>query len=286
MIAASAWAAEPADFSKIGSEEKIDYYFREPQKDGLAYRGMLSPYNSVGRAGNMMYPAPNAVGLIAAVLTHALIADSAQKAAQNQAQQEADKTLSPYQEVIHTINYEQLAMRALGKMSQNVTVRFIDKAAVVGNKSLVECSLAYAMSQDQTALILENRMTIKAAANDVKKDRTLSVRVISPSLKEGKPEELWTRNNGERLIETSALLLAQSLQIGFLDLQNAHAPVDDGKPFQTVRYKEGGDERYERAQIVSNQCNRVLMRTLRGSYMLVPASPISSDTQEEHCASL
>jgi hypothetical protein len=37
-----------------------------------------------------------------------------------------------------------------------------------------------------------------------------------------------------------------------------------------VRYNEGGTERMERAQVVSEQCGQLVLRTLRGNLISVP----------------
>jgi len=48
------------------------------------------------------------------------------------------------------------------------------------------------------------------------------------------------------------------------------AAAADETPSKTVRFPQGGTERIERAQVLAERCDRVLIRTLRGEIMSVP----------------
>jgi hypothetical protein len=46
---------------------------------------------------------------------------------------------------------------------------------------------------------------------------------------------------------------------------------NNDQPFRTIRYLEGTAEKMERAQLINEHCGRLLIKTLRGSLMSVPA---------------
>lgn len=48
------------------------------------------------------------------------------------------------------------------------------------------------------------------------------------------------------------------------------------QPFRTIRYVEGTAEKMERAQLVSEHCGRLVIKTLRGSLMSVPVKASAS----------
>jgi hypothetical protein len=48
------------------------------------------------------------------------------------------------------------------------------------------------------------------------------------------------------------------------------AKASPDAPHRTVRYRLGGEERMERAQVLSERCDRLLIRNLRGWLMSVP----------------
>ncbi|UUZ52375.1 hypothetical protein LP419_22905 [Massilia sp. H-1] len=66
-------------------------------------------------------------------------------------------------------------------------------------------------------------------------------------------------------------MFAQSLDIALADVQ---ATPGTAAPFKTVRFTEGGAERMERAQVLSEKCGQIVLRTLRGNLMSVPRVPL------------
>lgn len=81
---------------------------------------------------------------------------------------------------------------------------------------------------------------------------------------------LWMAQQGQRVSDESAALLAESLDVAMWEFS---APKGDDKaPSKTFRYAEGGREKMERAQLVQERCGRALVRTLRGWLMSIPTA--------------
>ena len=133
----------------------------------------------------------------------------------------------------------------------------------------VESDPVFLITQDQSAIILENSISIYAPDAPSAAAYQNTVKVVSEA-KEGKDlAGFWTANQGEKLKQESASLLAQSLDIAMSEM--AGSSSKDNSPQKTFRYFEGHSEKMERGQLVSEQCNRVVIKTLRGGLISVPA---------------
>lgn len=259
--------AQPS--SSRSSAGDSSWSLRLPQENKVLFRGVVS-FDEAG-AGNtqIAYPAPNAVGFLAAVLTHGAVVESQKKKQKDQLQEAADKVLSPYETVLSPYTHKELMQRGLEKTSTGGRNKLIEFSEKPDSKWLVESAPVFLITQDQSAIILENSIAIYAPdtlSNIVYQN---TIRVVSET-KEGKDlAGFWTANQGERLKEESAGLFAQSLDIAMSEMANASNSNDS--PQKTFRYLEGHTEKMERGQLISEQCNRVVIKTLRGGLISVPA---------------
>lgn len=134
---------------------------------------------------------------------------------------------------------------------------------------MLESLPAYAMTQDERALVLDNSVTIHRGGDGSKEAYQAVIRVVSQPRAEEDPQAFWNSNEGVALKEESASLLAHSLELALRDARTAVATDPAG--FRTVRYREGAAEKMERAQFIARRCGREVIRTLRGWLMSVPA---------------
>lgn len=104
-----------------------------------------------------------------------------------------------------------------------------------------------------------------------RKDATFarSIRIVSHAVAPpGEDGELpWLANDGLRLIEESERLLAD------IAIRDSESAPEATPLHKTIRYPEGGIERMERGELVSEECDRKLIRTLRGGLLSVPVTP-------------
>ena len=83
------------------------------------------------------------------------------------------------------------------------------------------------------------------------------------------------RDNGASLLATSARLLQESL---LLALQESKGLGSNATAFTTIRYREGGRENMGRAQLIKDENDQLIARTLRGWILAVPANrPVASN---------
>ncbi len=242
--------------------------------EGLVdYRGVVSFDEAGTGTGSVLYPAPNAGGLLAAVITHALLVDSARKNQKDHLQAAANLVLAPYKSVLDKYKYRELMQRAVKSTSVGVFTNSFEGADAPSQEIVVESAALFSITQDQKAIILDNVVAIYLPGESAENAYRNTIRVISAPKEANDITAFWTASDGEKLKEESAQLVAKSLDIA---LQDRSAGADSvAAPFRTIRYQEGGSEKIERAQIVSSQCKRILLRTLRGALMSVPPSRIS-----------
>jgi hypothetical protein len=228
----------------------------------------------------MLYPAPNAAGFIAAVITHGLLVES-QKNSQKQALQDlADKILDPYRATLEGFKHPELMQKALEKTSWGGRSRLIAASEPKGSGWVVESVPAYAMTQDQRALVLDNSVSVYRPGESASPMYQATIRVVSQPRGDWDPQSFWLDRDLAALKEESSNLLAHSLDLAIREASGT--PPAAQTVFKTVRYLEGSTEKMERAQVIMDRGCRQVIRTLRGWLMSVPLSP-ASDAPGKAC---
>lgn len=281
--AASDTIMELRPVTATDADSLMKWNIRLSQNDIVVYRGVASFDGAGTNSSSFLYPAPSTGGFLAAVITHGFLVDSAKKEQKDQIQTTADKVLLPYKTVLDAFSLRDLMRRAAGKTLSGGNVRLIDNSADHSREMVIESIPVFSLTQDQTAIVLDNTIIIRMPANSPAASYQNTVRVISTAKEVTDPTTFWTENNGEKLKDESARLVAASLDIAFRDAANSAGSADIS--FQTIRYREGSTEKIERAQVLSSYCDQLLIRTLRGILMLVPTSkPVTAISFTGQCA--
>lgn len=251
-LAAPLQAADAAGYTRYG--------VRGPIAAKVSFNGAINYDKAGGPTGAMMYPAAGLAGFIAALATHAVMASAMQDAEKEKLRAVADKVLLPYLPALEGYTHEELlqgsllAMRSVGEKRVVVGA----KAKAESGEALIDSLPMFFMTQDQRALILEHAVVIKRPGKE--KPYENMIRIVTKT--ETAPI------HPETLRESSIRMYAQSLDLAIDDFKAVGPASDAG--FRTVRYQEGGTERMERAQVVSEQCDQMVLRTLRGAVLVVP----------------
>ena len=225
------------------------------------WRG-ISPDEAAGTQGpTMLYPAPNAAGFLAAVLTHALLVQGGRSAEQKARQAEADQVLKPHAPTIATLSAEVLLAAAREHLTQPLLE--------AGRGLVVQMEPRYALAPDGRTLVLDNALRVHAADMPSVARFETTVRVISPPCDAKDPTAHWLAEGGLALKRESASMLAHSIEIALSPL----APTD-AEAFRTQRYRFGHQEKMERGQPVATGCAGIVLRTLRDWLMSVPIAPV------------
>jgi len=236
-------------------------------------------------AGGMLYPTGNLgfVGLLAAVATHAALIGGSRHSQESKLQLDADKVLEPYREVLAGLHLRGLQERALSLLPAGGRLRGADD--VPAGELIVTALPAFALTPDASALVLDEVVLIKeSGAAEARIEQAL--RIVSPTRIESDPVAGWIADDGALLKSTATQMQAQALAIAFAQMDARAQPgaVADDKPaMRTLRYALGHAEKMERAQLLEQSCDHLLMRNLRGAILSVP--PRAGASQPPECAS-
>jgi hypothetical protein len=218
----------------------------------------------------MLYPAPNFVGFLAGVATHAAL-QSAQNNAHLEAQRKAsDEVLAPYRQVLDKIRVQEVFSSAL-RMSESgagVEVTAVSKDAAMPEVALAAHAI---MAQSRRALIVDLVAKIKdTSAAENSAEYVHKVRVISDAIEvsDDSVDDYWLADDGRRLKQTVSSLLARAIDL--FDADATRHLQTPGQKQITARYQFGNEQRRERAILLEQSCSRQTLRTLRGWVLSVP----------------
>ncbi len=252
---------------------------RLPKEEKIAYQGVVSFDQAGTGSAGILYPAVGGlVGVFAAVLTHAAVVEGAKSSQKSKLQEEADKILEPYQSVLSEFPAKDLLHRALDKVSTGGTKRLVGSLEEPGATWLVETAPVFSLTQDQSALVLDNLISIYRPDAPTVVAYQKAVRVVLTPKDESDPVGYWTARQGENLKDESASLFAHSLEVAIAEAKAG--PPASAPSQKTFRYAEGKTERIERAYLVSERCDRIVIKTLRGGLMSVPTRRTSASASD------
>lgn len=234
----------------------------------VAFHGMGNMDQAGGGPGAMMYPAPGLAGFLVAVVAHSAIAEGSKNAEKRRIQETADLVLEPYRPLLDAWTTADLLQRA--QALPGAVRAWVPANADATGADLLEIEPTFLLSPDQRALVLDAAVVRRVAGAKPPEagQPTHVVRVVSAPQPDGEPVALWSADDGARLKSTAAALLAESLQVVLAN--DGVAAAQDTAQQRTWRYAEGGRQRFERALLVAQTCERQLLRTLRGALLSVP----------------
>jgi hypothetical protein len=257
---------------------------RLPKEDVVTYQGMVS-HDAVGLGtGGMFYPAIGGLpGFFAALVTHGLINESSKKSQKTAKQLEADKVLLPYQDVIQTIKYAELIQAAKSKFLNSRVSQFIHADKPPSSEWVVESVPVYSLTQDESALVLQNLISIYAPGKYQKAIYQNVIKAVSKPTTAEKAQDVWLADSGKEFKHTSIELMSITLDIAFREASGDFINLSEQQ--KTYRYKEGKTDTFERAYRITSECGRALLKNLRGAYMSVPAEDtIDNQSSDTKCA--
>ena len=126
----------------------------------------------------------------------------------------------------------------------------------------------FALTQDQSALILENAIIVhKVGASGPAAYQSL-VKVVSMPVDDAEPVAYWSAEEGRRLRQEAGGLLQESVDLAVAAA--ARSLPESAAAHKTYRYPEGKSEKMERAVLIVERCARRVLRTLRDTLLSVP----------------
>jgi hypothetical protein len=270
-VATPALAAKPPASKAAGPihmESGAAWCIKPPVAPLVTFRGLPKADANTLASPALLYPAPTPAAFLAAVVTHAIIVGSVRAKHEKELTAAQDKVLEPYHPILASFDSEELFDRALDGRSPEGAKTLLCGAQPPASAWTLDSIPIFAMTQDQTGIVLDNLISLHPPGAPVSTVYHHLVRVVATPAPAPDPVAMWNASGGAKLKAVSVALFAQSLDIGLRLAAGEAIPAD--APFKTVRYSEGGSERMERAQLLSDTCDRLVIRTLRGEFWSVP----------------
>lgn len=241
-----------------------------PAAGNVFFHGLLNTDKASGPAAPILYPAPNLAGFLAAIATQGVIVGSAISAQKMKQKSEADNVLNPYEEVLSRFTLNDLYLRCVGtEIGRSQKIGIEDKQHPEHGLH-IEASPSFAMTQDEKAIILTNEVIVRGSTEAAPILFQGTIKVVPKPAVADDIKIYWNSEDGENLKRLSAELFADSLYAA-LDLSRTSKFVT-ADTFKTLRYQEGSSLKFERGQLISESCDRIIMKTLRGAILVVPGS--------------
>jgi hypothetical protein len=246
-------------------------FLRLPKEELVSFAALANDDTVVGQPGFMMYYGPPAAALVG-VIAHGVIEGHMQAKERKNRNSLAEIVLAPYQASLSHFTNAELMRRALEGLTTGGDKVLIEFSQRAGSGWLIECSPKFFITQDARALVLQDSIVIHSPNAESPATFKNVVEVVgAPRDSVGSDaENSWMLEDGARLASESVDLMSESVNLALTDRHGDFA----GQPaaYRTVRYPRGGAEKMERAQILRETRQRIVLKTLRGWIMSVPAA--------------
>ena len=244
---------------------------RLPKEEKVSFAALPNDATAAGDPGSMMYAGPLALALVE-VVAHGAFESHKQANEKKSRDSLNDIVLAPYQTSLSRLTNAELMRRAMDGLPTHGTKVLVQYSEKAGAGWLIECSPKFFMTQDARAVVLQNDIVIHSpdAASPPTFKNVVEV-VGQPRDSVGKDSEnTWMIEDGALLTSVSVELLRESVALALSELHGDFA--GPARAYHTVRYPRGGEEKMERAQTLRQTPQRVVLKTLRGWIMSVPAA--------------
>lgn len=241
------------------AESAVDVQVRLPSAT-LPTWSALPDQEPTGESGQFLYPAPNAAGLLAAILTHSAIVNGARESDARRRTELAARTLDPLRPVIG----QDLESPALLAQARE---QLLGRLKTQELPAWIEVTPRYSVLGDHRAIVLDAEI-LRAPTPSFQSFKGV-IRVISAPVAEADATAFWLAAGGTALREEAVRMLTHALEIS---VQYTSATRTEG-PARTHRYSFGSGTRMERGQMIRQGCDRTLLFTLRDQWMSVPSEP-------------
>ncbi|WP_444943207.1 hypothetical protein ACJJIK_15000 [Microbulbifer sp. ZKSA006] len=211
--------------------------------------------------GQMTYIGATPATFAGSILAHALIVGAAGDSKKKAEQEKANRVLDPYKETIATFNASELIENSVTRLPRDA-ISFTAWSTEGLYPWVIHSYPVFFLSQDKSTLILKNAITIYKEDNQEKPAYQNLVEVVSSPLYGGEGYI-----SVESINDRGTELFIDSLAIMKAELSEKH-PTENKE--MTLSFYSGGKKVYERGTVISQSCDRMTFRTLRGRVKSVP----------------
>ena len=256
--------------ANIDTREVNNLYLKitADENKAVKYHGLASYDDVNAEHGGIAYPAATAEMFFGALIAHMLTTESIKNSEKTERQDEADKVLGPYTEMLKGFSNGVLLDDAFTLLANN-DPRKIENIKLLGSNSawVIESTPVFFMTQDRKSLILDNAISIydSSVPDDVVYSNLVEITSL-PFM--GEPTQYWQTGEKVRLLEISTKLYSRSITIALNDFYSNNKNLSNHE--ETFKFYQDGKKKYERGSLLEKDCERIVMRTLRGWLKSVP----------------
>lgn len=236
-----------------------------PRFGGPLWFGVGVSGGGRGRAGGNSLAAV-VVGAVAAGVIVATVDAHRREAASDETRTYADGVLVPVQDALRDFHERDLQARAL---DIGVPAKLPYAKAASPDTWLVQGVPWFSMTSDAHSLVLDHEVYVHRPGSAELAFQGV-VHVVGAPETDSSAINRWRESGAEQVKAESARLLADSVALALEIAARGSQPVD--LPLRTVYYQLGHQERGEYAQVVSQHCDRMVLRTDAGQWMSVPVA--------------
>jgi hypothetical protein len=246
---------------------------RIPAEGKVVFSGLANHEAAGFGSGGMVYSGFGLAGFFVSVIAHGVINEGAKNLKKSSLQTEADKVLRPHRESLDQFQYAELLQRAKPSLNPAREFRLLTATEKPVNEWLIDVVPLLQLAPDHGAVIVDSAIAIYApnTSEGAKPVYTNVVRIVSSPISGEETVKKFTDGNSEALKVLSAKLVAESIEIALGNWTAGETRTAGSN--RTLRYLQASVEKIERAELLEDRCDRLLIRTLRGTLLSAPAVP-------------
>jgi len=262
--------------------ENAQLYVKVPE--GIAtFIGKAPDYRGKTQSSAMLYPAITPVDFFASVIAHAAVSESLRDSHKNSLQSVADKVIEPYRAYSDSLKNKNLVNQLKEiALSRGFTLNKYENSQH-DEDLILDITPIYLLNKTEETLILRNQFLVYKKKYKSKKERKKrllfqnQIEVFSGATIQGSAQEYWLNNDGENLKNEMNQLFSESLNL--IAERISSKAKDTNVKYKNYRYNDGDSVVFERAIALSESCEKVIFKTLRGWLKSIPASRIVNQTE-------
>ncbi|NHN38987.1 hypothetical protein G8764_16885 [Pseudomaricurvus alcaniphilus] len=287
-----------AGLTGCGSQNHRHYiqYQQQPENESIEHVGLVvvnsgeprflgglessGPYQG---AGGMLY-GPGAAGFAAMLAAHAITQSAVDEAKAAEAQAQANLILDKYQSVL--ARYTDSYIAAVSLASLNTIIPDGKFHSITEHPEnfgfIIEMSPVFYMAQDEKSLVLKNAITIY---KDLPEDKIVYQNMIQAIAvtESSTPSDYWLAQDGQELSRVVSGAIIRSIEAAMKD---AGGHFKNTTKAQTIAYKLSDVTHYERGTVLIDDCDKRVVRTLRGWIYILPQNIMCGPDEEAAAAKI
>lgn|GEM_PF-6887540 len=241
-------------------------FIEYPTEPSIIFLGRMERSKS-NEGGSVMYPGVGgAGGLLAGILVHAAVQNSANNKAKNNRLKKANHILRRYNDVIGDLTYADIfnSVSVNDKHVSNYHNMYDDL-----NVMMLRVEPVFYLTQNQKTIILKNKITFYESKYSEKVISSHIVEVHSRPKNIDDMESYWAENSFESFKKSIRNIFEESVTLGLNTYKK-----DNNSKAKTVVFSDAGQKQVERGVILFKDCTNTAFITLRGVTKFVPNYPV------------